>query len=1223
MFVLRLLSLLVLFCSAACSAVLADEFASEQQMRAAFQTSVRPFVADFCLKCHNADKRESGIRLDQLDGSVPENRLKAWKHIRSQITDESMPPADEAQPAAEQRQATLSWIDAAVKTAQSRPQEFHGSVRRLTVAQYRNTLRDLLKLQEDLTEILPPDAVSKDGFTNQQQSLQLTPLQVEAYFTIAEQALDRCLVDPQKRPEVQTVKMELGRNVNANPLPEALILGANNRLLENADFVVTQPILAKPFDFVPLKMRTTFRFNEGYEGNSTVRGWRDYDSIYHAVFACLRGTPGYPKGRDAESVPGGLLLRPAIPSAEIFGRESTYGPNANFKLSFRELPPHGNFKVTVRAAKYDDGLLLGNQHPVTDAPATVVARAMSGAEVTSSESEFRSRVTIPEAGVYRIDVNPEQPATTETIDGSELKKGLIGTWNFDGAATSRDGGKPLTGELVEGATFVDSPFGKAIHVDGVGGSVRVPRDDSMNVAEGDFTVAAWIRPDDLRQAGLVCLGKYSWTHGWYFDMPNDRGVLRIETVTPANQQNGTVQSRPGLIKANRWQHVAAIVKRADNETRLYVNGYEVARGTVPPANLDNPAVDLHIGRIQDAQVFHGDIDEVHFFRRALRLEELQSLIEPGRRFAKPPKPERPPELQLQLGDRHFSGTLNGPSFLAVRLPQGPLSVVARCSEHAVVERVTFSRLPDGDVLGIQFLEFEQRRLQLGVSLGVRRDCGSTMSPVGTPVEIADTALQDFTFVGAINDFPIARVEDGNDNYLAGVSDLGVRSEFIDGRDMPRLQIQSVQLEGPYYEQWPPKTHANILPLTDNAADTDPATYVSKVIREFATRAFRRPVLPEEERALLKIWQSSFDATGDFQSSIKDALLVVLTSPQFLFLIEDSATADAEDLSSGELASKLSYFLWNTAPDEPLQQLALDGRLYEQLDQQIDRMVASSKFALFSHEFTRQWLSLDKFDVVKIDQQRFPKLTRDVQKQLREEPLHFVSHLMQHNLPVRHLVESDFVVANEVVAGYYDLKHRTNSGFEFVPLQHRTTQLGGLLSQAGLLAGLSDGREANPVKRGAWVARRIVAEPPDDPPPNVPNLDDDLSHLPLREQLERHRNQPGCAKCHEGIDPWGVPFEEFDAAGRFHVVDAALVTSKLPDGTEVAGVAELRQYLANDRIDQVAFSFLKHVATYAIGRQLTYNEIEFLRKNQLEFRETDYRMLDLIRFVIHSDLFLKK
>jgi hypothetical protein len=373
---------------------------------------------------------------------------------------------------------------------------------------------------------------------------------------------------------------------------------------------------------------------------------------------------------------------------------------------------------------------------------------------------------------------------------------------------------------------------------------------------------------------------------------------------------------------------------------------------------------------------------------------------------------------------------------------------------------------------------------------------------------------------------------------------------------------------------------------------------------------------------MAVFEKSRGAGAGFQESVKYALQVVLTSPQFLFLIENSSTPAAEPIDDDELASKLAYFLWNGPPDRKTLDLAAAGKLRKELDAEVGRLIDDSRFSLFVSEFASQWLNLDKFDVLEPDRNQFPKLTRHARAQLRQEPVQFLQHMIRHNLPARNLIESDFVVANEVVASYYDLADKTESGFDFIPISHGRRELGGVLTQAAIMAGLSNGRESNPVKRGAWLARRIIAEPPDDPPPNVPALENETKQLTLRQRLERHRNQAGCAQCHSKIDPWGLPFEEFDAGGRLKLqpVDAR---SSLPDKTEVAGVNDLKRYLADDRIDQVAFSVLKHLATYATGRSLTYGELELLKQHGLELKPNGYRLQDMIRFVVNSPLFLEK
>jgi len=974
-----------------------------------FNQHVEPFFAQHCLRCHNVDEMSSGIRVDHLTASMDDKHLRLWDGIRNQIAHKAMPPKDEPQPPDAERQQIIDWITRGLDEARKRPTPKNGSVRRLTVAQYRNTIRELLLLEDDVADVLPPDAISRDGFVNNQETLTLSPLLLETYLDIAEQALDRCIVDPKTKPVIQNFRVDIGTAINPAPCPDDLILGADSLLLNNADFRVSQLTAQKPFDFTPFEMQTKFRFIEGYAGNDTVRDWREYDSIYHAVFACMRGTHGYPKGLAYSTVPEGLLLRPAIPSVEEFGVESTYGPKANFKVSLRELPDYGRFRVTVNAAKYHDGLLLDPGTLVAE-PHADAAQAETSNVLTLTDPGTHQTIQIKQPGIYQVDVH------------------------------------------------------------------TTPIDD---------------------------------------------------------------------------------------------------------ANKEKPA-------------------------------------------------EKPSELKLTLGNREFTATLHQPAFLVVRLPAGELRVSANYAGAVPLERIVLTPLDEPSEIAQRFARFEKRAPRVGVHLGLRRDCGSTLSQVGEPQTVSSDEITAYQFEGAIRNFPSPDVEKQNENYLAGVREIGVRSEYTDGRDTPRLLIRSVEFEGPLYDAWPPAPHRNI--FIDDLMGSDPRqpqkgsdpikSYARDIIHNFASRAFRRPISATEETALMKIYSTSFDSGVNFRNSVKDTLQVILTSPQFLFLIENSPSPGAEPITPDELASKLSFFLWNGPPDHELMDSASTGALPNQLNSQCQRMINDPRFARFLREFTSQWLALEKFDVLEPDRKRFPQLTRDTRSQLRKEPEKFLQHLIRNNLSVRQLIESDFVLANDVVASYYDLPEMPESGFEFVAIPHHREELGGLLTQPAILAGLSNGREPNPVKRGAWFARKFISEPPDDPPPNVPALEEDTKGMPLRERLERHRNQPGCVQCHLKIDPWGVPFEEFDAGGRL-LQQTVNAHSTLPDKTTVNGVQDLKRYLANDRLDQVAFSFMRHLTVYAIGRDLTYNETLYLKEQTLDLKPDGYRMQELIRFVVHSPMFLEK
>ncbi len=1183
-----------------------------------FQTIAVPFLNRYCLSCHNETERESGIRVDDLNASIPDSVIGLWEGIRNQVDSGAMPPEAEPQPTEIEREALSRFIEHAVHLARSREVPRNGSMRRLTVAQYDTTLKQLLQIGEHLIDQLPPDAVSKDGFTNNAATLQLSPLQLEAYFQIAETALSLATVDPSHPPILQHFRMQLGKNINPDPCRDNLVLGALNHLLPSTDFIVDEPELHKPFAYTPFRMQRQFRFIEGYQGNDTVRAWRDFDSIYHAVFACMRGSEGYPKGQAYETVPNGLLLRPAIPSTEIFGESSTYGPHANFKISLRELPDRGRFRVTVQAAKWPDGLLLDAKLPSGDDSDEIV-HSLHGSDVAEADIE------IPDDGIYRLDVHlPLKGKRSAQTDSSRLDQGLSARWSFDTSADGKASDGIIPTKLDGGARFEASPFGHALWMDGTDDCAIADTDPRLLVGSGDFTVAAWINPRGLRQAGIVALGSYNYTHGWILDMPDGRGVLRLETANADGEHNGSVLSPPGILKDNQWQHVAVVVRRGEANTRLLVNGFEVAQGTINASDLSNPQLQLHIGRVPGFQQFAGEIDEVYIYHRALEDCEIAALVEPGKELAFPPTPDAAPETTLSLQQSspqalQFRSAWTQPAFAAVRLEAGPLHLQAALAGSSSIDRIDVVRIKPSSPLGTRFEAFEARQPTLGVHLGLRRDCGSTLSQVGEPQSVDSTNLKQYVFEGSISNFPSPDVEKDNVNYLAGIREIGIRSEYTDGRDMPRLLIHSVEFEGPFYDQWPPASHRNL--FIDSPRQNEPETYAGEILSSFASKAFRRPIDGPEVQAWVHRWQSEYRATGDFQQSILSTLQVMLTSPQFLYLIETSQDPQAEPIDDWELASKLSYFLWNGPPDRELIELARHGGLRDALDLQVDRMINDPRFRNFTDQFASQWLSLDKFDVVEIDAKQFPKLNRDTKQALRSEPARFLQYLVQNNAPVSQLLRSDFIVANEVVATYYGLGSQLESGFSFVPIQHHQSHLGGVITQAAVLAGLSDGRDSNPVKRGAWFARRIIAEPPEDPPPNVPKLED-LTQLSIRERLARHRDVPGCIKCHTGIDPWGLPFEQFNAAGLAKQV-ATDSTSDLPDGSHIDDFESLREYLIRDRLDAVTSSWLKHLSAYACGRSLAYNELAFLKESSPKLVAEGLGLKDLIRWVIHSDPFLMK
>ena len=263
--------------------------------------------------------------------------------------------------------------------------------RRLTKSQYRNTLRDLLNLDENVGRVLPDDAVSAEGFTNDGQSMQLSPMQMETYFRVAQKALDLAVVNPNEKPEIQNFKLSFGDNINKEPIADKLVLGAGSKQLALKNFTIDEVSPEKSFDFEPKLMQRKYRFIEGYKGNSTVREWRDFDSIYHAVFAGLSGPRApYPKGAPIDFNGEGMLMRPAVPAKAAWSPTMVWSPR--FKISVRELPTTGNFKIKVNAAKYRDSLLLKQGSPALE----------NNAKTQNVSIGSDSQLNLVESGVYQL-----------------------------------------------------------------------------------------------------------------------------------------------------------------------------------------------------------------------------------------------------------------------------------------------------------------------------------------------------------------------------------------------------------------------------------------------------------------------------------------------------------------------------------------------------------------------------------------------------------------------------------------------------------------------------------------------------------------------------------------------------------------------------------------------------------------------------------------------------
>ncbi|MDB6175798.1 MAG: hypothetical protein JWL59_5109 [Chthoniobacteraceae bacterium] len=447
---------------------------------------------------------------------------------------------------------------------------------------------------------------------------------------------------------------------------------------------------------------------------------------------------------------------------------------------------------------------------------------------------------------------------------------------------------------------------------------------------------------------------------------------------------------------------------------------------------------------------------------------------------------------------------------------------------------------------------------------------------------------------------------------------------------PTILLDWVEWDGPVQQSWPPPAHQRIF-FGSNIND---AAYAREILSRFATRAYRRPVKPVEADRLQKLFENAQKLGDNFESAVKTGLLAVLCSNNFLYLVEGSADAPAARLNDWELASRLSYFLWSTMPDEQLQELAGQGTLHQPavLLSEVRRMLHDPKAGAFSGSFPRQWLQLRRVGMFEPDKKLYPDYDGYLEKSMLGETTSFFREVLDRNLGVREFLESDWTMLNERLAGHYGIEGVSGETMRRVTLKPEDHR-GGLLSQASVLSLTSDGTRHRPVHRGKWVLESIVGKAPPPPPANVPAIKTSAPNQPkasLRSKLEAHRDDANCAACHRKIDPLGLAFENYDAIGHWRIEEVVRdgagenplldASGELPDGRRFANAAELKKLMAAD-INKFAVVLSEKLATYALRRGMTFADRAELK--QIAEQTKEFRLASLVEALVLSELFERR
>lgn len=397
----------------------------------------------------------------------------------------------------------------------------------------------------------------------------------------------------------------------------------------------------------------------------------------------------------------------------------------------------------------------------------------------------------------------------------------------------------------------------------------------------------------------------------------------------------------------------------------------------------------------------------------------------------------------------------------------------------------------------------------------------------------------------------------------------------------------------------------------------------RILTPLARRAYRRPVTAAEVAALVKIFEQGRREGGSFDSGVEMALRALLVSPNFLFRVEKAPAGvkpgGVHKISELELASRLSFYLWSSLPDEELLRLAVAGRLRTQLKPQVRRMLADEKAKALVENFAGQWLQLRNIGGWRPDPEKYPQFDETLRTAFQKEGELFFAHLIEQDRSVLDLIGADYTFVNDRLARHYGIEGVKGNYFRKVTVN--TAERGGILSQGGILTVTSYPTRTSPVLRGKWVLENVLGSPPPPPPPDVPDLADHAASSPkdLRAALEKHRASAACASCHSRLDPLGFALENYDGIGRFRKNEAGATidaSGALPNGRQVEGPAGLKQVLLS-RKDEFVDCLAEKMLIYALGRGLEATDQAVVRQVRRATAGGDYRFSALVEAVVNS------
>lgn len=538
------------------------------------------------------------------------------------------------------------------------------------------------------------------------------------------------------------------------------------------------------------------------------------------------------------------------------------------------------------------------------------------------------------------------------------------------------------------------------------------------------------------------------------------------------------------------------------------------------------------------------------------------------------------------------------------------------------------------------------------------------------------------FRGRIENFPVEPARGTTRGKIPEQLVINPRNHYDDGTlndhygndanlIMPRVVLNWIEFEAPITDVWPPPHHTQILfesPLRQH----DPDAYVKEVLTRFMSRAYRRPATNSEVERFAKIYRLIAPGMPSMEAAMRETLAMVLISPQFLYHTESNSATNRHYA----LASRLSYFLWASMPDEELLRLAAEEKLNAPavIANQVHRLLADERSQDFVENFTRQWLSIDKMKTVPVNKDLYPRFLfyvargeragtevpyrSTIRDDMLQETFGFVGELIRRNASVLNIVDSDFAYLNQRLAVHYGVEGVHGDELRPVPIKPEHN-IGGLLTQGSVLIGNGTGTAPHPIYRAVWLREAILGDDVPAPPAEVPALTDSAGEsaekaLSIAELLAKHRTVESCNDCHARLDPWGIPFEEYNAIGKYQprvpqngarvrgfrkdedknlsgyraYLDSintvkVFAEAQVPNGPKINGMRELKAYLLAERESDIVKNVIHRLLEYGSGRELTYRDRFAVQALCEQAKQNDFKFRDIIVAICQSDIFFER